>query len=330
MRVLVTGANGFLGAHVARALAAGGHEVRGLLLRGTGPGDAEAALAEVRHGDVREPASLAPALRGCDAIVHLAAVVADSGPAHPFYEVNVAGTRSLLQAAARADVRRFVLVSSLAVHGFARFLEAPAHAPTSWDVNAYARSKILAEADVLRAHAQGRVEGVIVKPAFFPYGELDRLSLPALLATLRGGVFPMPGCGDPWLGTVYADSFARGVRLALEHAAAPGGTFVFGDDERVRMRALMRAIARAAGLREPRFVPLPLSPARAVAGAVERAWTRLGLRGLAPLSTYRVDLTCHDLHFSSAAARETLGYAPVCSLEEGLRRSVGPQSRAFK
>jgi nucleoside-diphosphate-sugar epimerase len=323
MRIVVTGANGFLGTHAVRRLAERGHVVRGFLLKGTAAGDAAPWLAEVIEGDVREPADAARAVEGCEALVHLAAWVADSGPAARFYDVNVKGTRVLLDAAVQAGLRRFVFTSSLTVHGFGDFCDATEDQAYDFNgVNAYARSKIACERLLAHAHAKGRVQVAVVRPAFFPYGEHDRLSLPGLLGMLKGRLVPLPGGRDPRLGTVHGDNLGDGLALCAEHPAAAGQAFVIGDEGGLRFTDLYRALARAAGLPPPRFVPLPMPLARGVAGLVEGAWAVLPLPGLAPLSRYRLDVATHSTHFSIDKARRVLGYRPLVARDEGLERAV--------
>lgn len=323
MRIAVTGANGFLGTHAVQRLVERGHTVRGFLWKGTSPGEAAPWLAEVVEGDVREPADAARAVNGCDAVVHLAAFVADTGPEARFYDVNVKGTRVLLDAAEHAGVKRFVFTSSLTVHGFGDFLDASEDLPYDFNgANAYARSKIACERLLLHAHAKGRLEAAIVRPAFFPYGEHDRLSLPGLLGLLKGRVVPLPGGRDPWLGTVHGANLGEGLALAAEHPAAAGQAFVIGDEGGLRFTALYRALAEAAGLPPPRFVPLPLPLARGVAGLVEGAWALLPLPGLAPLSRYRLNVATHSTHFSIDKAKAVLGYRPLLSRDQGLARAV--------
>jgi len=323
MRVVVTGANGFLGTHAVKRLAERGHRVRGFLLTGTTPGAAAPWLDDVVEGDVREPADAARAVAGCDALVHLAAWVADTGDPARFYDVNVKGTRILLEASEAAGLRRFVFTSSLTVHGFRDFLDATEDEPYDFaGVNAYARSKIACERLLFHAHARGRIEAAVVRPAFFPYGEHDRLSLPGLLGLLRGRVVPLPGGCDPWMGTVHGDNLGEGLALAAEHTAAAGQAFVIGDDGGLRFTELYRALAREAGLAAPRFVNLPLPLARGAAALVEGAWAVLPLPGLAPLSRYRLDVATHSTHFSTEKARRVLGYRPLVTREEGLARAV--------
>ena len=326
MKILVTGANGFLGSHVSRALAQRGHKVRGMILPGTPPGEAARWREATVEADLRDGAALARALVGVEAVAHLAACVADSGPTHPLYEINVLGTKRLLAAAARAGVGRLALVSSLTVHGFHAFHDAGEGTGYDWQVNGYARSKILAEGLCREAQARGLLETTILRPAFIPYGEHDRLGLPGMLAALESGFFPLIGGADPLVITVYADTFGLGLGLALERPEAAGEDFVIGDDEEGQepwtFTDFLRALAEAAGLQAPRFIPIPAAAARGLSALVEDWWYRLGAKGLAPLSRYRAKVATHDLHFSTEKARRVLGFEPEVAREEAIRRSV--------
>ena len=302
--------------------------VRGMLQPGTGPGEAEPWLADRVEADLRDAASLAPALKGMEGVAHLAAFVADSGPTHPLYEINVLGTKRLLQASSRAGLRRLALVSSLTVHGFHQFRDAREDAPHDWQGNGYARSKILAEGLCAEAHSRGLLETTILRPAFIPYGEHDRLGLPGMLAALESGYFPLIGGADPLVGTVYGDTFGLGLALALERPEAAGEDFVIGDDEESAepwtFTDFLRAVSEAAGLRPPRFVPIPRAAARGLSALVEDWWYRLGAKGLAPLSRYRANVATHDLHFSTEKARRVLGFEPEISRDEAIVRALEP------
>ena len=116
MRVLVTGANGFMGSHLVAEFAQAGHQVRAMVEPGTDTSAVEAAADEITGLDVRDTARLPSAVCAVECVVHLAAVVSDFGAVRRYRKVNVGGTGALLEAAIRAGVRRFVFMSSLAVH----------------------------------------------------------------------------------------------------------------------------------------------------------------------------------------------------------------------
>lgn len=317
MKILVTGASGFIGSALVEELAQHGHAVRGLDL--APPASDLACPLEFVHGDVTDPDICDRATRGCQAVCHLAARVGDWGPAKDYLRVNVGGTELLLDAARRNGLRRFVLVSSLAVHHYGGHLDADERAPRDARVNAYARSKIEAE-DVLRREA-GQVEWVIVRPGVFPFGPRDHTAfLPLARVAQRGGLGTVNG-GQALLTTAYVDNLAHGLRLALEHPRAADEVFVMGDPEPVSWHGLFTRIAAELGAPPPRL-NLPELAAYPVAAAMELAYRSLGIRTAPPLTRYRVLLAARDCHFNSDKATRLLGYAPAVGLDEAIQRSV--------
>ncbi|HEY3358978.1 MAG TPA: NAD-dependent epimerase/dehydratase family protein [Polyangia bacterium] len=315
MRVLVTGAAGFIGSHLCEELGRAGHAVRGLDRAGAAapPG------VELVTGDVTRGADCRVALAGCEAVCHLAARVGDFGPAGEYLRVNVGGTATLLDAARAAGARRFVLVSSLAVHHYRGLRDADETAPRDGRLNAYCRSKVLAE-DVVTQRARG-LEWVLVRPGVFPFGPRDRTTFVHLARALERGAAGYVGGGAALVTTAYVENLAHGLRLALEHPAAAGEAFVLGDPEPVTWRDLFARFARALGVAPP-WLSVPLAAAYPLAAGLEAAWTLAGARAAPPLTRYRVLLAARDCSFSSAKAARLLGYAPRVGLDEAVRRTV--------
>jgi len=317
MRVLVTGSSGFIGAALVEELVRHGHEVRGLDRRPPPP-DLAVPL-EAIEGDVTDPAVCARAVQGCEAVCHLAARVGDWGPERDYLAVNVGGTEALLGATRAAGARRFVLVSSLAVHHYGGYLDADETVARDARVNAYARSKIAAE-DLVQRGADG-LEWVIVRPGVFPFGPRDRTTfVPMAEALARGQLGTINGEGA-LVTTAYVENLAQGLRLALTHPRAADGVFVVGDQRPVSWRELLALLADALDLPAPRL-NLPELVAYPLAGALELGWRLTGARGSPPLTRYRILLAARDCHFTSRKAMDLLGYRPEVALEEGLRRTV--------
>jgi len=318
---LVTGANGFLGSRLARTLLAAGHPVRAGVLPGTSTAAIDHLPLEIVPLDVTRPETLPPAVERVTTLVHLAALLRDAGPAAPLLRVNAEGTRALLAAAADAGVRRFVLVSSLAVHAYRDHRDSDEDAPRDGGALPYGRSKIAAEDHVRAAHAAGRLEGVVVRPGMVPFGPRDRLAFPPLARALARGLLPLIDGGRARFTTSYVENLADGLVLAGAHPAAAGGTFLLTDGQPVSWREYLGAIAAALGCAPPRW-SLPSSLVAPAAALVEAAWGHLPLPGEPPLTRYRARLLAHDLVFRSDRARRVLGYAPRVGIEEGLRRTV--------
>jgi nucleoside-diphosphate-sugar epimerase len=317
VRVLVTGASGFIGSALCEELIRAGHEPRGLDLAAP-PAALSGRMASLR-GDITDRKTCAQAVRGCEAVCHLAARVGDWGPARDYFAVNVGGTQALLDAARTAGLRRFVLVSSLAVHHYGGHLEADEHTARDAVINAYARSKIAAE-DLVRQEA-GPVEWTIVRPGVFPFGPRDRTSFVHLAAAAERGGLGFVNGGQALVTTAYVENLVGGLRLALEHPRAADESFVMGDPRPVSWRELFEGLARALGGPRPRL-NLPELLAYPLAGGLELGYRALRIRRPPPLTRYRILLAARDCHFVSHKARDLLGYRPRIELEEAIARSV--------
>ncbi len=322
MRVLVTGAHGFLGSHITERLVAGGDVVRALVSPWGDLHNLRVAMGagevEVVRADVSKPGDLAGALEGVDAVVHAAARVADWGPWDAFYRTNVLGTQRLLEAAVQAGASRFVLVSSVAVHTYRGFRDAdPRTLPRDNVSNPYAYSKILAENVVM---TRSDVEGVVVRPGLWPFGARDATFQRVERAVARG-VMPLMKRGESVLNTTYATNFADGVALAVASPAAAGRVYLIADEGAPSWRELFDELARLVGSAPPRL-NVPRRPVRAIATGVEATWRALFPSTEPPMTRYRAGLMAHDVHFSMRHAVEELGYRPRVGWREGLRLAV--------
>ncbi|MBK9037127.1 MAG: NAD-dependent epimerase/dehydratase family protein [Myxococcales bacterium] len=274
MRTLVTGAGGFIGSAVVRALLARGRSVRATLAPGEGADNLAGLDVEQVVVDVRDQAAVAAAVRGCDVVYHLAAIYSLwlPDPARIF-EVNVEGTKNVLGAAAKAGVQRIVHTSSIAAIG----VPAPgqlADERFTWNHwrggDAYIRSKYLSDQDAQRFARDG-APVVIVCPAF-PFGERDRGPTPTgrfIAEALAGRV---PGYTDGGFCAVDVDDVAACHVLAEERGRI-GERYIAGSHN-VTYREFYGAVARIAGLRPIRRT---LPGAAVVAGAwlLER-WAERG------------------------------------------------------
>jgi nucleoside-diphosphate-sugar epimerase len=323
MKVLVTGAGGFIGGYLLEKLLAAGHQVRGLALD---EADAvrirRAGDVEVVFGDVRDIEPLRTAAQGIDAVFHAAARVSDWGTWPQFEAVTVGGTQNMLQAAAEAGVGRFLLFSSTAV--------CPRLAPSAppMDETApyagpdnpwgfYGRSKILAEQEALRYQSEGRLGVTIIRPVSI-YGPGDHTFFPRIIRYLRRPTAAWVGGHDPFVPFLYVTDAAEGVLAAGTSEKAVGQVYILGPDPEFRIREFIAAICRELDIRPPRF-SVPYAVASALANLSE-GWARL-IRAREPplLTRVSVFLLSQDQRFDVSKARRDLGWRSQVSMEEGVR-----------
>ncbi|WP_434447256.1 NAD-dependent epimerase/dehydratase family protein [Lentzea sp. E54] len=323
MRVLITGASGFLGGHVAEACHATGDEVR-VLVRETSDVRHLAVLSGVDLcvGDLTDRAAVRNAVRGVDVVHHVAALATGAGTARDHWDVNVAGTRSLLLESMAAGVRRFVHVSSPSVvmrDEDALGVTESARYPGRF-LSEYCRTKAVAEQIVLSGNGPGFTT-VAVRPRAV-WGPRDRNGfLPRLLRLMRTGRLPdLSGGRRVLASTCHCRNAALAcVQAAHAKADAVGGKAYFITDETdVDVWEFLAEVAELFEVSPPgRQVPLSLM--RPLARALDLVWRlpRLARRG-APLSRYSLALLTRHATYDTSAARTELGYQPVITRSEGL------------
>jgi dihydroflavonol-4-reductase len=319
MKALVTGANGFVGAAVARALLGAQWQVRVLARRGSDRRNLRGLDVEVAEGDLNDLQSLQRAALSCAALFHVAADyrLGARDPAQ-LYLTNVEGTRNVLNAAQRAGVQRMVYTSSVATIGI------PADGTPGDERSAnslknmighYKRSKYLAE-EVVREAAQSGISVVIVSPST-PVGPGDVKPTPTGQLVLDAAAGRMPAYVDTGLNIVHVDDVAAGHLMAYERGKA-GERYILGGED-MSLREILELIA---GLerRSPPRVRLPYGVVLPIAYLAEGFARLSGRSGRITLEGVR--MSRKRMFFSSAKAVRELGYRwrpPVQAFEDAIR-----------
>jgi nucleoside-diphosphate-sugar epimerase len=316
-RVLVTGATGFTGGHLARALASQGYDVVALVRDEMRAEPLKRAGITLMTGDVRDRGAVERAASQADVIYHIAAIYRQAGLGEDEYRaVNAGAVATVIEAAHAAGVRRLVHCSTVGVHGDIEHPPANEDAPLK-PGDVYQVTKLEGERVARETGARTGVEVVIVRPTGI-YGPGDR----RLLKLFRGVArrrFVVLGAGRIFYHLTFIDDLVEGFRLCGEVPAAAGRTYILAGGEVTTLNELIARIAQAADV-QPRNLHLPAWPFWLAGAACEALCAPLGIEP--PIYRRRVDFFTKSRAFDITRARQELGYAPKVSLREGIERTL--------
>lgn len=323
MKVLVTGATGFLGQALARRLLSQQADVSAL---GRNP----AILAQLeREGmrpiraDLADREAVAAACQGREIVFHAGALAAPWGRAQDFHNSNVQGTQNVIAGCEIHSVQRLVHVSTPSIYFGLDSLENVAEdAPLpARPVNEYARTKRLAEVEVDKAFARG-LPVITIRPRAI-FGPGDTTILPRLIARLKTGRLPVIGNGRNVTDLTYVENVVDALLLcATSPAATLGKKYNITNGEATALWPLIEKLCAALGYPYPRG-RVPYRVADGAAALMEVVYRLLPGQPEPPLTRYSVALLAKNTTLDISAARRELGYQPQVSVEEGLRRFVG-------
>jgi len=302
---LVTGATGFIGSHLTRALVERGREVR-ILTRSACVAPELAAAVEVVRGDLTDPHSLAPAVAGVDRVFHCAAVVADWGDPAVFRRTNVQGVANLLAASRDAGINRFVHLSTTDVYGFpdAPVDEWAGYRYRGW---AYGDTKIDGERLVWQARGDG-LPVTVIRPANV-YGVGSRSFVQQIAEALKAGQMIHLGRREPAAGLCHVENLVDCILRAAAHPASVGEVYNVLDDSPMSWRAFVNGLADAIGTPRPR-ITLPRRVAYAAAGSLEMLYRARRAANRPLLTRMAVEIFTSDQSFRIDKARRELGFEP--------------------
>jgi dihydroflavonol-4-reductase len=318
VRVLVTGATGFTGGHLARALAARGDTVTALV-RTQSPEAAALSKAGIAlaTGDLRDPAALTAATAGMDVVYHIAAMYRQAGLGDDVYRaVNATAVKEIIEAAARGGVRRVVHCSTVGVHGDVEHPPAGEDAPLK-PGDVYQVTKLEGEELARDAAARLGIEVTIARPTGI-YGPGDRRLLKLFRGVARRRWITL-GAGEIYYHLTFIDDLVEGFRLCGTHPAAANRTYILAGGEVTTLNALVALVAEGAGVPVP-MRHLPVWPIWMAGAACEAICGPLGIEP--PLYRRRVDFFTKSRAFDITRAKTEIGFAPRVGLREGIRRSL--------
>lgn len=323
MKVLVTGGSGFLGQALCRALLAQGHHVTSLqrqhapALEAMGVPQVLAALDQADK--------VGPAVRGMDAVIHNAAKASGWGAWQDYYRANVLGTEVLLAACRTAGIRRFVYTSTPSVvHAGRRPVAGGNEHDTPYGSRFtahYPHTKMLAERAVLAAN-DASLATLALRPRLI-WGPGDTQLLPRLVARARAGRLRFIGDGGNCMDCTYIDNAVHAHLLALAHlqpgAACAGKAYFISNGEPRPIRDIVNGLLAAADApMVGKTLPFPL--AYAIGAFCEALWAVGRLGGEPPMTRFLAEQLSTEHWYDCSQAHRDFGYAPIVSMDEGLRR----------
>lgn len=321
MKVLVTGASGFLGRAVGAAVRDAGHEVQTFQRRASGVDG-----VTDQRGSMADAAAVRRAVDGVEAVVHLAAKVSLAGDPADFTRVNVDGTRTLLEAAREAGVRRFVHVSSPSVAHTGASIAGDDAAPAS-PTHArgdYARTK--AAAELLALDADGPGFAVVAVRPHLVWGPGDEQLVGRIVERARRGRLPLLDSGAALIDTCYVDNAASAMVAALDRAEdVHGQAYVVTNGEPRPVADLLAGICTASGVPAPRL-HVPAGVARAAGSLVEAVWRVRPGSDEPPMTRFLAEQLSTAHWFDQRRTRADLRWTPAVTIDEGLRRLAAAAS----
>ncbi|HTK11416.1 MAG TPA: NAD-dependent epimerase/dehydratase family protein [Ktedonobacteraceae bacterium] len=324
MKVLVTGAAGFLGGHLVDMLVERGDEVRAMVR----PVEDSSYLrtipdVEIVYGDLTDVASLKRAVQGVQRVYNIAAKTGPWGPEDVYRAINVQGLADLIHASLDAGVQRFVHTSSITVYGHNLSGVVTEEHPYHAEDNPYSRTKIAGEKLIDNLVNDHNAPVVIVRPGWI-YGPRDNASFGKYASMIEAKKLFIFGSGKNIVPTVYVRDVAQGLIKAGDASErAIGRAYTICNDEYITQEEYLNAIADA--LNAPHLLlHVPFSALYTAGRSAELTWQALGRRNAAPppLSTYGVTLQGRDQIFSIDRARKELGYSPEYDIKRGVAESV--------
>jgi nucleoside-diphosphate-sugar epimerase len=321
---LITGASGFIGGRLARRLLNEGYAVRCLVRVSSDTSQLEQLELQLTVGDLTNADSLMRAAAGCQYVLHCGALVSDWATTQEITRINVSGTRSLLNAALAASIKRFVHFSSTDIYGYPDRAQTDETYMATRFRNWYAQTKLEAEAEVRRAETEHALATVILRPAtVYGPGSVDVVG--EIARAIQGRHMLLIDRGRPIAGLCYVENLLDAAVLALQHEAAPGNAFNVSDGLAVTWKQFTDGLADGLGCPQVRL-SMPYWLANGIGFSLEHGYRLLhratGLSLPPLLSRQAVQVLGKSQDFSNHKLRQTLGWEPRVDYASGLEHTV--------
>lgn len=316
MNILVTGATGFIGGHLVRALVNEGYFCRCIVRKTSNLEELKRLNVELFYGDITENELLQSVAQDIDVVYHLAGQVGKWGISEEqFYKTNVTGTKNLLEECRKSQVTQFIYCSTPGVLGFG--VKACKEDSNYNPRRIYEKTKCEAEKLVLHYYKTYSLPVTIIRPDFvYGPGDLRRLELYRRIARKR---FIMIGNGNSYVHPTYIADLIQGFLFVIGNEKAIGNVYNIAGPNQVTVREYLHTIAEILGVNGPKF-SIPRSVAKFFALFTENMYAIMNKEPL--LTTSKIDFLTINHGSDISKARNELGYVPRYSLKDGLKETI--------
>lgn len=319
MKILITGANGFIGSHLSRHLLALGHEVTGLVRTTSDLKAIKDLHLKLLYGDITRPESLTSAFAGCDIVVHTAGAVTDWGTMEYFEQHNLRGVQHIAEAAVAAGVKRLVHISTVAVYGFG-VKNAVEDNPTPPSHVGYSTTKLKAVQWLRQYSVEHHLDLVVINPGnVFGPGD-EKFILPYLDLIYQNKFIYVDG-GKSLTCPTYIKNLVYGIVQACFSPNASGETFNITDGLHITWRQFTDAFYKQLG-KKLIHRSIPRGLVYFAAHRIENIYQFFGIKKSPLLTRYRIDNASLDYHFSIEKAMKLLAYHPPVDFETSIQETV--------
>jgi nucleoside-diphosphate-sugar epimerase len=317
MKLLVSGANGFIGSHLLKYFSqTGDYDVWGLVRKTSNLFRLEGDSYRLLRASLND--QLDPLLRGFDAVIHTAALASDWGCKEDFYRTNVDGTLNILNASIRCGVERFVYLSSTVLYGFGGHRNTTEEQEGRPFPNSYCITKTIAEQKVLKQSKEMKL--FVLRPSNV-YGPWDTNFTLPLLRGIDRGLFGFPAGGRFFTSPCYVKNLVSAVERTLKSHGPFGEVFNITDGKDIPWIEFLRIIAGQMGSHLPRL-SIPVGPLSLISALLETLYRGFKSKKPPLITRYRVAQAGSDYSFSIRKAKQVLTYTPPYSTQEGVRESI--------
>ncbi len=319
MKALVTGANGFIGSNVVKRLLKEGVEVNVLVRKSSDLRFLQELDVNYFYGDITDYATIEPAVKGADKVFHVAGLAADWGPYEKFEKINFKGTINVAKAAAAAQVKRFIQISTVAFHGFGK-TGVQEDDPPADNLIPYAETKWMAEQWLWEYAKVVNMEITAVRPGNV-YGINDHTFISKYIDAMLAGKFAEINHGRSKTCPVYIENLVDIILLVSSEKEAAGNAYLATDGLDITWHTFNSLLAEKLKIKlKSNSVPFGL--AMAAARIYYGVHTLLNLKSEPFLTPYRINNGGRDYHFSIQKLKDHFNYAPNIDLDEALIRTV--------